>query len=114
MEQPKVISQEEVVSQLETQIKEQFAELESLMPSIGHSEAKRLLLASAKYPMEETDFSADKNDALIRCYSISKGIKDALVGLGVEVVIDQMLKKEFNERQQTAAPETTTEEVNNG
>lgn len=110
MEQaPKVVSQEEVVEQMEAQIKDSIAELEDLLPKIGHSEAKRLLLASAKYPMEEVSFKDDQNPSVIRANSILKSVKDALVALGVEVVIDQMLKTQFEQTQANTGTETKEE-----
>lgn len=113
MEMPKEISQEEVISRVEADIQAAFKDIEEQLPFIGHGEAKRLLIAATKYPLEDSDFSGE-SDAMIRAFSASKTVKDALVALGVEVVIKQMIENQ--QRMAGIAPviEENTEEVNNG
>lgn len=82
------MSENITVSMVEAQIKESLEELESLLPLLGHSQAKRLLLAAMKYPMEETTF---EEEDMIKAYSATKRINDGLVALGVETVIESMV-----------------------
>lgn len=106
MEQPQIVPQIEVVNRLEADIQAAFATIEEHLPNLGHSEAKRLFLAATKYPVEDTDFSGEKEE-MIRCFSASKNVKDALVALGVEVVIKQII-----EQQQKAQGNAPVDEVN--
>lgn len=82
------MSENPTVSMVEAQIKESLEELEDLLPLLGHSQAKRLLVASMKYPMEEVTF---EEEDMIRAYSATKRITDGLVALGVETVIESMV-----------------------
>lgn len=93
MDAPKIVEQIEVVSRLQDDINVAFSTIENYLPQIGHSEAKRLFLAATKYPCEMTDFSGE-SEAMIRLYSASKNVKDALVAMGVEVVITQMIENQ--------------------
>lgn len=95
MDAPKIVSQLEVVSRLDAEIDAAFATIEEHLPQLGHSEAKRLFLAATKYPKHDYDFSGEQ-EAFIRCYSASKNVKDSLVGMGVEVVIEKLIE---NQRQ---------------
>lgn len=97
-----VVPQDEVISRLQHQLEQSYAELEELMPQLGHSEVKRLHLATARYPHEVKDFSKEP-EAMIRAYSANKRISDVLVALGVETVIKEMLANSNKE-------ETTTNE----
>ncbi len=113
MDKSQIIPQSEVISRIQSEIEVALDELENIfIPLLGHSEAKRLLIAATKYPMEVTDFSQEKNVALIRAYSCSKTVKDNLVALGVEVVITQMIKQQQDAQKAPAdlelAPETLT------
>ena len=86
----KELSKDEVVEGLSDQINQALYDLEyNLFPNLGHSETKRLLLASKRYPMIETDFSGESDD-MKRAFSACKIINDAQVALGVEVVIEQI------------------------
>ena len=100
MDAPKIVTQEEVISRISVDIAEVTASLEELMPQLGHSEAKRLFLASTKYPLEHSEMEGE-SDAFRRAYGYSKNVKDALVALGVEVVIEQMLRQQ---QEQNSAP----------
>jgi hypothetical protein len=93
MEAPKIVSQLEVVSRLENDINLAISTIEELLPQLKHGESKRLFLAATKYPMEDTDFSGE-SEALIRSFSASKNVKDALVAMGVEVVIKQIIEQQ--------------------
>lgn len=105
-EQDKVLPKGKVVATLEAVVDENIRELENeLLPKLGHGEVKRLFIAVSKYPKYETDFSNEQNPALIRAYSASKELKDALVGLATEVVIERIIK------QQMEAEKATAEEV---
>lgn len=93
----KVLPKEQVVSELQTIIDQSIQELEyDLIPNLRHGEAKRLLVAVLKYPKEVADFSNDRVE-LIHAYSASKALQDALVGMGVEVTIDRMIKAQMEE-----------------
>ena len=87
------------VSMVEEQIKDSLAEVEGLLPLLGHSQAKRLLLMSLKYPMEEAEVSSE-DEAFIKAYSATKRITDGLVALGVETVIEQMVSNHREQQQQ--------------
>lgn len=98
METPQIIEQAEVISRLQSDIETSFATIEHYLPQIGHSEAKRLFLAATKYPSEVADFSTE-SEAMIRLFSASKTVKDALVAMGVEVVITKMLENQYKAQQ---------------
>lgn len=94
------LPREEVVSHLEAQINQNCYDLEhTLLPRLGHSEAKRLLLAAMKYPMLDKAFTvATDGEDMVRAYSACKAVSDSLVALGVETVIEQMVKNQMNEQ----------------
>jgi hypothetical protein len=83
------MSENLTVSMVESQIKDSLEELEGLLPLLGHSQSKRLLIAAMKYPMEETTF---EEEDMIKAYSATKRISDGLVALGVETVVESMLQ----------------------
>lgn len=86
------MNQNPTVGLVESQIKEALEELETLLPDLGHSQSKRLLLAAMRYPMEEAQFDQNVDgDTLVKAYSATKRITDSLVALGVETVIEQMV-----------------------
>ena len=87
------------ISMVEQQIKESLAEVEDLLPLLGHSQAKRLLVMALKYPMDEADTSSE-DEAFIKAYSAAKRITDGLVALGVETVIEQMVKNQIEQQEQ--------------
>jgi hypothetical protein len=92
------------VSMVESQIKESLEQLEELLPQLGHSQSKRLLLAAMRYPMTEESFSEEADgQVMILAFSATKRVTDALVALGVETVIEQMVSNQMkeNEEQQT-------------
>lgn len=93
MDAPKIVSQLEVVSRLENDINIAFETIEEHLKNLGHSEAKRLFLAATKYPKEDYDYSGE-SESFIRAYSASKNVKDALVGMGVEVVITKLIEQQ--------------------
>lgn len=105
MEAPKIVDQVEVVSRLQADIDLAFATIEELLPQIGHSEAKRLFLAATKYPCEIADFSKE-SEAMIRLFSASKNVNDALVAMGVEVVITQMIENQQKAQNNVPVDET--------
>lgn len=87
----KELTKEEAISGLENQINQALYDLEyNYFPNLGHSETKRLLLASKRYPMVNPDFSGE-SDTMKQALSACKAIHDAQVALGVEVVIEQMV-----------------------
>lgn len=106
MDAPKIVSQLEVVSRLENDINIAFETIEEHLKNLGHSEAKRLFLAATKYPKEDYDYSGE-SESFIRAYSASKNVKDALVGMGVEVVITKLIAQ-----QQAAQGSAPVDEVN--
>lgn len=108
MEQPKVVPQQEVVARIQAELDAANYELENIfLPQLGHSEAKRLLVAIHKYPQEVADFSKEK-EAMVRAFSLSKRAKDYLIAMGVEVVIEKMLRQQQEARGEVA-PESEEE-----
>lgn len=95
----------QVISLMESQIKEDLDILDDVMDELGHSQAKRLLLASAAYPMRD-DTSKFYGDSEIKAFSALKRIKDATVALGVEVVIESIMKDQQNAVAEQQAQET--------
>lgn len=94
--EPKIMEGEEVQSNLQDQINQSLYDLEhNLLPLLGHSQAKRLLMAAAAYPMRTEDFSTD-SEAMIKAYSALKTVTDALVALGVEVALQGILENQAN------------------
>lgn len=91
--EPKIMEGEEVQSHIQDQINQSLYDLQQLLPQLGHSQAKRLLMAAVEYPMKEANFK-DDTDAMIRAYSAVKTITDALVALGVEVALQGMLENQ--------------------
>ena len=112
MDAPKIVTQEEVISRISVDIAEVTASIEELLPQLGHSEAKRLFLASTKYPLEHSEM-AGESDAFKRAYGYSKNVKDALVALGVEVVIEQMLRQQQEANNSAPVVEYTPEQIAN-
>jgi hypothetical protein len=90
----KELSREEATEALQAEILDALNEVNNLLPELGHSEAKRLLLAMLSYPLETQDFS-DAKEALRKAYSASKRSKDAMIALGVEVTLENMIKQQF-------------------
>lgn len=98
------------VSMVESQIKESLEQLEELLPQLGHSQSKRLLLAAMRYPMTEESFDeAVEGSDMIKAFSATKRVTDALVALGVETVIEQMVANQMKENE-----EQPTKEEDNG
>ncbi len=108
MDAPKIVPQAEVKHRLQEDIDVALNSIEEQLPLIGHSEAKRLFVAATKYPLETADFSKE-SEAMIKAFSASKNVKDALVALGVEVVIEQMLRQQQNENNNGTETEETKE-----
>jgi len=103
----KIISKNEVVALTEEGIKEDIRELEEdILPSLRTGQKMRLFLAEIKYPLEEKEFDESEPE-LIRAFAIMKRLKDSMVALGVEVVIDQLLN---NKQGEENGDETTKEE----
>lgn len=96
---------QQVISIMESQIKEDLEILENVMDELGHSQAKRLLLASAAYPMRD-DTKRFYGDSEVKAFSALKRIKDATVALGVEVVIDSIMKDQQNAIAEKQAEQT--------
>jgi hypothetical protein len=103
-------TQNPTISLVQAQIEESNAELQEILPLLGHSQAKRLLLAAMKYPMEETTF---EEEDMIKAYSATKRITDGLVALGVETVIETMVHNHKEHMAQEQAPAETTQETEN-
>ena len=103
-QQKKEITSEDAISYLEAQVNQSRYDLENtLLPQLGHSEAKRLLLAAMQYPLKEVNMS-DETVPMIKAYSACKVCIDALVAVGTELVL-----KELAQRQ-----DEQTKEVTNG
>lgn len=83
------LSQEEVMTLIERNIREGQAELEEDLKQLGHSQAKRLLLNAMKYPIQDYD-AKDEEQAFRNAWANIKRIIDAQVALGVEVVIQNL------------------------
>ena len=99
MENKQEISQEEVKSFLEAQVHQAKYDLEhNLLPQLGDSQAKRLLIAIASYPQVDTDFS-DDSDAMIKAFSALKICNDSQVALGTELVLQQMYQEQLEKMQ---------------
>lgn len=111
MSEKKEITQKDMTQFLENTINEGLYDLqERFLPHLGHSEAKRLLILAMRYPAHEEDVSHEKED-FIKAYSACKRISDALVGMGVEAMIDGMVRKQIEE-QQTENKEAPASEGN--
>lgn len=100
MDAPKIVPQKEVKLRLQEDIEVAFQSIDEQLPLLGHSEAKRLFIAATKYPLEIADFG-EESEPMIKAFSASKNVKDALIALGVEVVIEQMLRQQ---QEQNNAP----------
>lgn len=106
-DEPKIVSQEEVLSNLQDQINQSLYDLENtLLPQLGHSQAKRLLMAAAAYPMKVEDFSKE-SEAMIRAYSALKTVTDALVALGTEVALQGIIESQMGQKE----PQLNAEEL---
>ena len=90
------ITKEEANDALQVEILNSLKEVNDLLPELGHGEAKRLLLATLSYPLETQDFSGEKT-AMRVAYSATKRIKDAMIALGVEVTLSNMIKQQTKE-----------------
>jgi hypothetical protein len=95
------MSENQTISMVQEQIEESLQELENLLPLLGHSQAKRLLLASMKYPMVEATF---EEEDMIKAFSATKRITDGLVALGVETVIETMVQNHKDQQNAGQAP----------
>lgn len=112
-EQNKVLPKAAVVSTLQTVIDENLQELElDLIPQLKHGESKRLLTAVLKYPAIDTTFSVTNLDseALIRSFAAAKRVKDAMVGLATEVVIERMIQSSQASTEQSQSEEIGSNE----
>jgi len=86
------LSAEETMSQLEMRHREALHELEhELLPKLGNSQKRRLILAAMQYPIHDELISVKNADDidLVKAYSACKAISDILVALGVETVLQQ-------------------------
>lgn len=100
MEENKTVSQEDSKSFLEAQVFQAKYDLEhNLLPQLGHSQAKRLLIAIASYPQSEMDFSSEP-EAMVKAFSALKICNDAQVALGTELVLQQMYEEQLAIMQQ--------------
>lgn len=99
----KELTKEEAVNALQEEILNSTQELNSLLPELGHGEAKRLLMAVVSYPLMDEDFSSESLE-MRQAYSATKRITDAKIALGVEVTLEAMLKEQL-EAQQTEGEE---------
>lgn len=92
------ITPDQVMSALEAQHIDSLNELEETLPNLGHSQAKRLLLAAMRYPIQEETF---EEETLIKAFSACKRLIDVNVAMGTEIVIENMVKnhKENNNEQ---------------
>lgn len=107
-EQKKQPSQIEMTSFLENNINDGLTDLEALLPALNHGEAKRLLMIAMQYPAKDADVAHEKRE-FIQAYSACKRVSDALVGLGVEAMMDGMIR---NQMEQTPVTEKPEEKVN--
>jgi len=100
-QEPKVVPQEEVQHRLEVLVRESLAEIKNdLLPHLKHGEAKRLLMATLEYPQTVADFSQESHE-LIRAFSAAKAVTDAMISLGVEVVISKLVERERDAQEKT-------------
>lgn len=98
----KQISREEVLKATEDQINNDLSEVETQISLLSHGQKTRLLIAEAKYPIEETSFSNEPELAV--AFSTMKRLKDSLVAYGVEITVSEILKKsqeKFDEEQKS-------------
>lgn len=91
----KIISKSEVMETLESQIKEDLSQLEQELQLLSHGQKTRLLLAEARYPMEEEMFT---EEPLIKAFSTMKRLKDSLVAFGVEITIQHMIDQQTKQQ----------------
>lgn len=89
------ITKEEKLGALEADILNGVKEVYDLLPELGHGEAKRLLMANLQYPHIVEDFNLANRDgeALIKAFSASKRIKDAMIALGIEATLEAMVRQ---------------------
>lgn len=97
-EQNKALPKAAVVSALEQQYNEALQEVETLLPQVGHGEAKRLLMAELNYPKDDLDTTGE-SVAFKQLYAASKRAKDALVGLATEAVIEKLIQAQQAEQE---------------
>lgn len=116
MTQPekKDITKEEMEGALQNEILDNLKEVNDLLPELGHGEAKRLLLATLSYPLEDQSFE-DESFAMKRAFSATKRTKDAMIALGVQVTLENMLKQQTEALQSepTSEEAAETKEENN-
>lgn len=108
-EQNNVLPKDKMVSMLQQEYEDSIAEIESLLPFVGHGEIKRIFMAELRHPKEDTDFTSDKLE-VGRIFAAAKRAKDALVGLATEAVIERLIKQQMASNEATEAP---AEEVKN-
>lgn len=106
------LTKEDLTNGLQVEILDSLKEVNDLLPELGHGEAKRLLLATLSYPLEVQDFSSEKED-MRKAYSATKRIKDAMIALGVQVTLENMVNKQLDEQNAENAIKETNGE-NNG
>lgn len=94
------LNPQQVQNLMELQIHEDLKLLEDLMSSIGHSQAKRILLSSAAYPIRDDSDRFKDDESETKIFSALKRLKDATVAFGVEVTIEQMVKNLSAEAEQ--------------
>ena len=102
----KIVNKDEIVRMTEQGIKDDIDDLENnVFPLLKHGEKTRLFLAEIKYPLEEIDFEDEPE--MQRANIILRRLKDSLVALGTEVVIDQLLSD--NNKGESDEPKTNEE-----
>lgn len=106
----KVVHKEEIMRVTEEGVKADIAILENeIFPLLNYREKTRLLLAEIKYPLIEVEF--DDDEPLLReANIIMRRLKDSLVAMGTEVVIDELLTKHAEGENNGNATTTTNEE----
>lgn len=90
------LTKDEVGSALQIEILNSLQEINSLLPDLGHGEAKRLLMANLSYPLETQDFG-NESESMRKAYSASKRITDSMIALGTEVVLESLMQQKVTE-----------------
>jgi hypothetical protein len=85
------MSQDEVMSAIESNIKGSQIELKDHLKLLKHGHKERLLVAISEYPIVDLDVTGEEK-AFQDAYACLKRIQDSQVALAVEVVIQQMAR----------------------
>lgn len=87
------ITMEDYVRELTDSISDDLNQLEALIDQMGHSQAKRLLRAELWYPLKEESIDG-MEDIMRTAILTSRRLKDNLVSIATESVLQKMIEKE--------------------